>query len=204
MKVSTLVILFCSSLLSLSCAKKESIAEKPNFAAWKASTLSERKIGNEVIPTEKVLACRKTESLPENVQYYYTVVANPETKKETVDENNAKITSYSQAELQIEYYAISADGADTLVKILFSANVDIQFIQLDNGMGDVLAKVTVSTETLETIQAKYKSNPYFKYLKEGDEILTLNDKKGSFNSKKSNVTKMELPGLMQGDSVECH
>lgn len=194
-------------LLSVSfvvaCGKKDE-KSKPDFNSWKGSVITERKNGDKVIPTASVLNCRKVQEFSENVHYYYSVIANPESIKTLTTEANVKETSYSQAEFSIEYYSANPEGNNTINKGIFSVDVDFKIIEMDGGQGDKAAIITANKLTIARIKGLYSNNPFFNSLKEGDEIMMIVEPAdGQFKSTKLNGTKVDLPGLTKGEKLEC-
>lgn len=176
----------------VACQEKE---KSPNFSLWQRNDIAEREVGGKSVPTKYILDCRRIDTA-ENVHYYYSVVANPTFKENKLADGSIE-SIYTDAQFSIDIYTSSTKGEVSLKKGLVLVDVDFKIVE--SPKKEFLAFVTANRSTATDFQENYENNPYFNYIKEGQEIMTLDEIKGV----RSNITKMDLPGLTKGDALEC-
>lgn len=180
---------------AVACAKKGKL--EPDFESWKRATVTQKTIDSKTVNTVYVVDCRKVGE-PKAVHYYYSVVADPSTKKiKTTEQTTAQEITFANAQFIIEYYGMTPKGTLAIDKTLLSTDVDLTITI--NEKNEQTISIVANKNTLSRVQAAYPNNPYVAGIKEGEEMMTVKDIAGI----KVNVTKMDLPGISENESLEC-
>jgi hypothetical protein len=198
-KISTLplipILLLATAILT-ACGKSDS-KDKPDFRSWQHSTTTSRKIGGLNVPTASVLDCRKIQPASENVHYYYSVIANPKSKTTKKQDGKVTVTTYSQAQFEIEYTAKSPTGKDFFTRSLIYIDADFRVLESAEGKS---FQVTANESTL----MQYGVHRILGDLLVGSIMFELYEQPQTQPTKtKVNITPLDLPGLESGDTVEC-
>lgn len=196
--VNTLIALATLASLAACEVKEQNLKD---YSTWNRSTIGDRKIDGKTVPTSYIFDCRHVTDA-KNVHYYYSLIADP-TGVVSQNDDGEKVTSYKQASLEIEVTTVnSADsqGASTNYnKGVLSADVDFHIVQSGRSVAD--AYVVANNETVKTLRAFYKNNPHFNNVKVGDVLMHMQSNPFSRHSK--NLTPQDLPGITNGDDLEC-
>jgi hypothetical protein len=190
----------------MGCQKKAEEIKSLDLDGWhapqyKTLTIASTTGSSEVTPIN-IFNCR-TRSETKAVHYYYSlqVPLNSDSGTAMKTEKGKEIT-FKNAQFTIDYWETSTVNNEPIVSAHNVFNEKVNFKVIDENDEESTGFVTVSADTVSQI-SKYVSNPYFNSLKEGDEIMTIKTL-GLFKNKNMNLTKMDLPGVKNGDSLECH
>lgn len=195
--MNTLIAL--SALVALSACEVKSESAK-DFSAWERSTITKRhgEVGD--IPTGYIFDCRRI-SDAQNVHYYYSLIADPKGVS-TYNENGEKVTTYKEAEFDIQVTTSNYVGGDNVThanKSVVDARVD--FIIVERSQGYSEAFVAANKDTVGTLKAFNKRNPYFNNVKEGDVLFSM--RSNPFSRISTNTTEQDMPGIVNGEDLEC-
>jgi hypothetical protein len=173
--------------------------QEPNTNDWNNFTVTDRTSDGKPIPTASIFDCRKITDA-KNVHYYYNLVADP-TGVESRNNDGEKVITYKSATFGIQYYSANygRNGNHSFNKELISVDVDFQIIETSKGYSE--AVVMANESTVKTMREYYKNNPYFNHIQVGDELLRL--RSNSFQRTSTNMTQVDLPGVSEGDQLEC-
>lgn len=194
--INTLMIL--STLFAMSACTDISYQE-PATDSWNNAKTTSRTVDGKTIPTSYIFDCRHITDA-KNVHYYYSLIADPQ-GAESRNNQGEKVTTYNKAEFGIQYTASNygRTSSNGYTKGLVLVDVDFQITESSKGYSE--AVVTANENTVATFREYYKNNPYFNHVQVGDELLRM--RSNPFSRHSTNVTELDLPGLTQGDDLEC-
>lgn len=196
MKNALIATIALISMLALSACEEKDM-KSTDLDAWKRTTITSREENGQMVPTHYIFDCRHV-SEAQNVQYYYSLIAKPEGVT-SQNEQGQKETTYEDAQFSIEYYSTNYSGSSSLNKGLVMVNVDFKIVDLGGNYAE--AVVTANEETVAVFKEYYKHNPYFNSIKVGDELMRMRNL--PFSKKSTNITVQDLPGITNGDTLEC-
>lgn len=180
-------------LLSLTAACQKQKTDETNYNVWGGSVYQQRTSDEKVIPTDYLIFCRS--KLAYNVHYYYSLVGSNNLAQKTQNSDGTSTITVPNAEILIEQFIRNPDSAYN--KVIFNESIDLTITT--NQQQESTFKITANQTTLKSIEEHHKNNPYFNHIKLGDEVLTL-----IYNSDGiTNITKLDLPGLINGNRLEC-
>lgn len=193
-KKMILTAIACMSLFLTACVVQES---KNDFKDWKNPRVTRAAEDGSIIPTDYVVDCRHIGDV-ENVHYYYSVIADPKPEMQ-YGPMGEKESVYHNADFSINYVSTSVNSNSGLFKGVVYLPVSFKIKETDKG--DIVGVVTANEETMAIISNYYQENPYFSRIQLGDEILVLLQHR--ISNSFTNLTKVNIPGLTKGDSLEC-
>lgn len=185
-----------SALLALSACEAE--YQDPKLDSWNNATVATRTVNGKEVPATYIFNCRHITDA-KNVHYYYNLIADPQ-GVENYNEKGEKVTTYQNASFRIQYFSSNhtkSSGSSILKEVI---NVEVDFQIIESSLGYSEAIVTANESTAETFKY-YKNNPYFNHVQIGDELLRL--RSNSFQRTSTNMTELDLPGITNGDQLEC-
>lgn len=197
--MNTLIAL--SALVALSACEIKGSHTEQDFSAWNRTTIESRQIDGKQVPTSYIFDCRHVTEA-KNVHYYYNLIANP-AGDESFNDKGEKVTTYKDATYQIELSTktpIDSNGGSTSsTRGIISVEVDFHIVRTGNGTSE--AFVVANKETVKYFRYFLKKNPYFNKVQEGDVLLHM--MANAFSRNSTNLTELDIPGLIKGDSLEC-